>query len=152
MRDTLNSQLSTLNLFSILALGSLTFGLTLATPLLALDPEASIEVLALNAQRYQNFMRSRIQCEVLGEIKNISDRTLTGVTIILDFLDEKGKVIATEEADLVLKIIAPRKSRGEVRPIRPQEVGNFSQDTTECPRKWLEGRVQYRIKNVEWEE
>jgi hypothetical protein len=93
----------------------------------------------------------RIRCEVFGEIKNLSNRQLKSVSVTLEFLDEKGKLVATEDATLALRIIATGNARGEARPVRPQEIGNFSQDTTQCPETWLEGRIRYKIKNIEWE-
>ncbi len=123
----------------------------LATSLWAFDPNPSVEFLALHAQRYQNHMQRRVRCEVFGEVKNLSNRPLKGVVIELELLDEKGKLLVTEEVALTFRVIAPRNARGEPRPVRPQEIGNFTQDTSQCPQKWLEGRVRYTIKNIEWE-
>jgi hypothetical protein len=112
---------------------------------------SSIKILALHAQRYQDHMQNRTRCEVFGEIQNLSDRSLKGVVIELEFLNEKGNIVATEEVALTFRVIEPRNERGELRPVRPLEIGDFTQDTSRCPEKWLEGRIRYRIKNIEWE-
>lgn len=125
--------------------------LLLTTPLWAQGTQPPIKILALHAHRYQDQQVDRIRCEVFGEIQNLSDRPLKSVTVAIEFLDEKGKLIATEEGMLVLRVIAPRNARGEVRPLRSQEIGNFNQDTTQCPEKWLEGRIRYKIKSIEWQ-
>ncbi len=117
----------------------------------AIGQKSSVEVVAIHAQRYQNHMANQIRCEVFGEIKNISERSLSGVTITLDYLDEKGKRIATEEMFLTLRVIAPRKPKGEARAVKPNEIGVFTQDTLNCPKQWLEGRIRYKIKSVERE-
>ena len=122
----------------------------LATSLWALDPNPSVEFLALHAQRYQDHTQRRVRCEIFGEVKNLSNRPLKGVVIELEFLDEKGKLLVIEEVALTFRVIAPRNARGELRPVRPQEIGHFSQNTSRCPEKWLEGRVRYKIKNIEW--
>jgi hypothetical protein len=111
---------------------------------------SSIRILALHAQRYQDHMRNQSRCEVFGEIKNLSNRPLKGVVIELELLSEKGNIVAKEEVELTFRVIAPRNARGELRPVRPQEIGNFTRDTSRCPEKWLEGRIRYRIKNIEW--
>ena len=72
----------------------------LATSLWARDPKPSIEIVALHAQRYQNHMQRRVRREVFGEIQNLSDRPLKGLVIQVEFLNEKGKVIATEDVTL----------------------------------------------------
>jgi hypothetical protein len=111
----------------------------------------AIKILALHAHRYQDQQVDRIRCEVFGEIKNPSNRPLKSLTVTIEFLDEKGKLIATEDANLALRIVGTGNARGEARPVRPQEIGNFNQDTVNCPDNWLEGRIRYKVKNIEWE-
>lgn len=108
-------------------------------------------MVAFHAQRVQNFEKNRIDCEIFGEVKNKSDRNLKGVTIEMEYQDKDGKVIAKEEIALILKVVARRNARGETRPIKPQEYGNFVQLTRQCPDQWLEGQIRYKIKDSEWE-
>ena len=115
------------------------------------DPQPNIDILAFHAQRYQNHTVNQIRCEVFGEIKNLSNRLLKNITVMIEFLDEKGAVVGKEEARILFRVIAPRNARGELRPVRPQEIGYFNHDTHQCPSKWLEGRIRYKVKNVEWE-
>lgn len=141
----------TVNLLFMFTLSLATCYSLLTTPLWAQGTQPPIKVVALHAHRYQDFEMNRIRCEVFGEIQNLSNRLLKSVTVTIEFLDEKGKLIATEEGILAFRVIAPGNARGEVRPLRSQEIGHFNQDTTQCPEKWLEGRIWYRIKNVEWQ-
>ena len=113
-------------------------------------PDAGIDIIAFHAQRYQEFTQGKINCEVFGEIKNNSDRELRGVTVSVDFLDKKGKVVAHNEMALVLRVIAPRKPKGEARPVKTGEIGIFSQDSVQCPDTWLEGRINYKVKKADW--
>ena len=124
--------------------------LFLPVRLQAADAPPGIEVVSLHAQRYQDFANNRIACEMFGEIKNISSRTLEGITLTLDYLDAGGKTVASEDISLELRVIALRKSRGEARPVKPQEYGIFVQDTLKCPKEWLEGRIRYRIESIQW--
>ena len=142
---------STLNLPTMSALFLATCYLLLITPLWAQDSQSPIKILALHAHRYQDQQVDRIRCEVFGEIQNLSSRLLKSVTVTIEFLDEKGRLIATEEGMLAFRVIAPGNARGEMRPLRSQEIGHFNQNITQCPEKWLEGRIRYRIKNIEWQ-
>lgn len=151
MQTNRNSQLSTFNSSLAFFFTLAPCSLLLAATLWAQDASPPVKFLALHAHRYQDQQVDRIRCEVFGEIKNLSNRPLKGVTVTIEFLDDKGKLIATEEGVLALRVIAPGNARGEMRPLRSQEIGHFSQDTAQCPEKWLEGRIRYRIKNIEWE-
>ena len=151
MKDAHSSHRTIRHLFFVLVFTLATYDLLLAAALWAQDSKSPIKILALHAHRYQDFQRDRLQCEVFGEIQNLSNRLLKGVTVTIEFLDEKGKLVATEEVALIPRVIAPGNARGEARPVRPQEIGHFNQDTTQCPEKWLEGRIRYRIKNIEWQ-
>ena len=149
---------STLNLPTMSALFLAGCYLLLITPLWAQDsqsptrlPDGQVKILALHAHRYQDQQVDRIRCEVFGEIQNLSSRLLKSVTVTIEFLDEKGRLIATEEGMLAFRVIAPGNARGEMRPLRSQEIGHFNQDTTQCPEKWLEGRIRYKIKTIEWQ-
>ena len=142
-------------LFLFLKILTLTFFVAfyglLSFPVHAADPKPPIEVLALHAQRYQDHAANKIRCEIFGEIKNISDRPLKSVSVTLEFFDEKGKKIASEDDFLTLRVIQKRKPKGVARPVKPNEIGVFIQDTQNCPPSWLEGRIKYKIKTVEWE-
>ena len=116
----------------------------------AQNPDTGIDIIAFHAQRYQEFTQGKINCEVFGEIKNNSDRELRGVTVSVDFLDKKGKVVASKEMALALRVIAPRKPKGEARPVKTGEIGIFTQDVAQCPDTWLEGRINYKVQKVDW--
>ena len=128
---------------------SLALSLSLSSQ--AAEPKKDVEIMAFHAQRYQDFIRNRIMCEIFGEVKNRSSRPLKGMVVEIKFLDEKGKEVATEELSLSFRVVVGRKARGEARSVKPQEIGNFIKDTAQCPKKWLEGRIQYTVKNFEWE-
>jgi hypothetical protein len=105
--------------------------------------------LAVHAHRYQDFQRNAIACEVFGEIKNTGAQPVKSFTLHLEMLDAKGKVLTNEDLTLPLRVIIPGNAKGEIRAVRPNEIGNFIQDTQNCPEKWLEGRIKYQIKNVQ---
>jgi hypothetical protein len=122
-----------------------------ATSVLAQGSKPPVKVLSFHAHRYQNFKANAVSCEVFGEVQNLSGRNLKGMTVGVEFMDEKGKPVAAEEITLELKILMPNKPQGEIRPLKPEEVGHFSQDTQHCPANWLEGRISYKIKKTELE-
>ena len=132
---------------SILILVACTLFPPLSVP--AADQKSPIEMTTLTAERYQDHERNEVRCEVFGEIKNVSDRSLIGVTVSVEFLDAKGKKIVNEDIPLELRVIEPRKPKGELRPVKPNEYGNFVQDTANCPANWMEGRIQYKVKKVD---
>ena len=110
-----------------------------------------ITPLAVHAHRYQDFQRNAVACELFGEIKNIGGRPVKSFTLQLEMLDAKGKVLAREEMTLPLRVIVPGNAKGELRAVKPNEIGNFIQDTQNCPEQWMEGRIKYQIKNVQTE-
>lgn len=122
-----------------------------APPLWAQNTAAGIEITAFHSQRYEDFSQGRVRCEVFGEIKNAGTRDLKGVTVSVEFLDEKGKSLGSEEDVLVLRVIAPREPVGVARPVKPGEYGNFNQDTVKCPDQWLEGRIRYKVVKTDWQ-
>lgn len=111
----------------------------------------NLEPLGIHAHRYQDFQKNAVVCEVFGEVKNTGSRPIKSFTLHLEMLDQKGKTVGEEELNLSLRVIVPRNARGELRAVRPQEIGNFVQDTHNCPEAWLEGRIHYRIKGVQFE-
>ena len=111
----------------------------------------SITPLAVHAHRYQDFQRNRVVCEVFGEIKNTGSQPVKSFTLHLEMLDSKGKRLTQEDLTLSLRVIVPGNAKGEPRPVNPQEIGNFIQDTENCPDQWLEGRIKYNIKAVQTE-
>ena len=111
----------------------------------------TVKPLAVQAHRYQDFQRDAVVCEVFGEIKNVGARPLKSVTIHLEMLDKKGKVVAAEDLTPPLRVIKAGNAKGELRAVNPQEIGNFLQATKTCPEAWLEGRIKYRITAVQTE-
>jgi hypothetical protein len=105
--------------------------------------------LAVHAHRYQDFQRNAIACEVFGEIKNTGAQPVKSFTLHLEMLDAKGKVLANEDLTLPLRVIVPGNAKGEIRAVKSNEIGNFIQDTQNCPEEWLEGRIKYNIKAVQ---
>ncbi len=110
-----------------------------------------VSPLAVHAHRYQDFQRNAVACELFGEIKNTGSRPVTSFTLHLEMLDAKGKVLTNEDLMLALRVIVPGNAKGELRAVKPNEIGNFIQDTQNCPEQWLEGRIKYRIKSVQTE-
>lgn len=110
-----------------------------------------VSPLAVHAHRYQDFQRNAVACEVFGEIKNTGGRPVTSFTLHLEMLDAKGKVLTNEDLMLALRVIVPGNAKGELRAVKPNEIGNFIQDTHNCPEQWLEGRIKYNIKAVQTE-
>ncbi len=123
-----------------------------AEPAKAIEKESPpITPLAVHAHRYQDFQRNTIACELFGEIKNSGSRPVKSFTLHLEMLDVKGKVLANEDLTLPLRVIVPGNAKGELRAVKPNEIGNFIQDTQNCPEQWLEGRIKYSIKSVQTE-
>ncbi len=107
--------------------------------------------LAVHAHRYQDFQRNVVACEVFGEIKNTGDRPVISFTLHLEMLDAKGNVLTKEDLSLALRVIVPGNAKGELRAVKPTEIGNFIQQTQNCPEKWLEGRIKHNITAVQTE-
>lgn len=147
---TTRGQANTLRscLIIVVALFSLDF---LGPPAEPANERMPIIPLAVHAHRYQDFQRNRVICEVFGEIKNTGRQPVKSFTLHLEMLDSKGKRLTQEDLTLPLRVIVPGNAKGELRPVNPQEIGNFIQDTENCPDHWLEGRIQYRIKAVQTE-
>ena len=123
-----------------------------AEPAKAIEEEnPPVTPLAVHAHRYQDFQRNAVVCEVFGEIKNSGSRPVKSFTLHLEMLDAKGKVLANEDLTLPLRVIVPGNAKGELRAVKPNEIGNFIQDTKNCPEQWLEGRIKYQIKDVQTE-
>jgi hypothetical protein len=123
-----------------------------AEPAKAVEKESPpVTPLAVHAHRYQDFQRNVIACELFGEIKNTGSRPVKSFTLHLEMLDVKGKVLANEDLTLPLRVIVPGNAKGELRAVKPNEIGNFIQDTKNCPEQWLEGRIKYQIKDVQTE-
>jgi hypothetical protein len=110
-----------------------------------------ITPLAVHAHRYQDFQRNAVACEVFGEIKNTGGQPVKSLTLHLEMLDAKGRGVANEDLTLPLRVIVPGNAKGESRAVRPNEIGNFIQDTKNCPEQWLEGRIKYSIRSVQKE-
>jgi hypothetical protein len=66
-------------------------------------------------------------------------------------LDAKGKRLTQEDLALPLRVIVPGNAKGDLRAVNPQEIGNFIQDTENCPDQWMEGRIKFSIKSVQME-
>jgi hypothetical protein len=141
--DTLRSRL-----IIVAALSSLVL---LGRPAEPANERRPIVPLAVHAHRYQDFQRNRVICEVFGEIKNTGSQPVKSFTLHLEMLDSKGKRLTQEDLTLPLRVIVPGNAKGEPRPVNPQEIGNFIQDTENCPDQWLEGRIKYSIKAVQTE-
>lgn len=123
-----------------------------AEPAKASEKESPpVTPLAVHAHRYQDFQRNTVACEVFGEIKNTGSRPVRSFTLHLEMLDAKGKVLAVEDLTLPLRVIVPGNAKGELRAVKPNEIGNFIQDTNNCPEQWMEGRIKYSIKSVQTE-
>ena len=110
-----------------------------------------IKALAVHAHRYQDFQRNVVACEVFGEVKNIGGKPVKSFMLHLEMLDRKGKVLANEDLTLPLRVIVSGNAKGELRAVKPQEIGNFIQNTRNCPEAWLEGRIKYRITAIQTE-
>lgn len=121
---------------------------TLLGPLLiAANPKLPVHLLAMHAHRYQDFQKKQVRCEVFGEIKNLGPQSITQILMHVEFLDRNKKPVYQEQMELALRVIKPGNAKGEQRPVQPQEIGNFIQDTKECPENWQEGRIKFEIKS-----
>ena len=117
----------------------------------AAEKKLPIEVIAFHAHRYQNFQQNKSACEVSGEIRNIGKKAIRDITVNLKMLDKKGKIVASEDLTIPLRVIVGRNARGQLRAAKAQEIGIFTQDTRNCPEKWMEGRIKYKITAVSTE-
>lgn len=123
-----------------------------AEPAKAIEKKSPpVTPLAVHAHRYQDFRRNVVACEVFGEVKNTGIRPVKSFTLHLEMLDSKGKVLANEDLTLPLRVIVPGNAKGEPRAVKPNEIGNFIQDTKNCPEQWMEGKIKYQIKDVQTE-
>ncbi len=104
-----------------------------------------VRFLGFHAHKYQDFEKNMVSCEVFGEMENLGTKELKGVRIEVDLLDEKGKVVYSEETELLPRVIVFGNPKGLERPLKHSEIGIFSMNTRECPEKWLEGRIRFRL-------
>jgi hypothetical protein len=104
-----------------------------------------VRFLGFHAHKYQDFEKKMVSCEVFGEMENLGTKELKGVRVEVDLLDEKGKVVYSEETELLPRIIVFGNPKGVERPLKHSEIGIFSMNTKECPEKWLEGRIRFRL-------
>ena len=110
----------------------------------AKDP-IPVRFLGFHAHKYQDFEKKMVSCEVFGEMENLGTRELKGVRVEVDLLDEKGKVVYSEETELLPRVIVFGNPKGVEQPLKHSEIGIFSKNTKECPEKWLEGRIRFRF-------
>lgn len=110
----------------------------------AKDP-IPVRFLGFHAHKYQDFEKKMVSCEVFGEMENLGTKELKGVRVEVDLLDEKGKVVYSEEMELRPRVIVFGNPKGVEQPIKHSEIGIFSINTKECPEKWLEGRIRFRF-------
>lgn len=104
-----------------------------------------VKFLSFHAHRYQDFERGSVACEVFGEMENLGTKELRGVQVEVDLLDERSKVVYSEEMELLPRVITFGNPRGVEKPLKQTEVGVFSLNTKECPEKWLEGKIRYKL-------
>lgn len=108
------------------------------------DP-GPVRFLGFHAHKYQDFEKNMVSCEVFGEMENLGTKELKGVRVEVDLLDEKGKVVYSEETELLPRVIVFGNPKGVEQPLKHSEIGIFSINTKECPEKWLEGRIRYKL-------
>ncbi len=104
-----------------------------------------VRFLGFHAHKYQDFEKKMVSCEVFGEMENLGTRKLRGARVEVDLLDEKGKVVYSEEMELLPRVIVFGNPKGVEQPLKHSEIGIFSMNTKECPEKWLEGRIKFRL-------
>lgn len=117
----------------------------LVAPLAAADLPVSL--LAVHAHRYQDFQKNAVLCEIFGELKNTGAQPIRSVLLQVTFLDDKKKPVYEEEMDLPLRVVRPGSAKGDLRAVKPQEIGTFIQDTKQCPAAWQEGRIKVKVKS-----
>ncbi len=106
---------------------------------------------AVHAHRYQDFRKNQTICEIFGEVKNTGSKPVKSFTLHLEMLDKKGQAVGTEDIELALRVVVPKNARGVLRAVRTGEIGNFIQDTKNCPENWQEGRIRYKITATQTE-
>lgn len=111
-----------------------------------------VKFLGFHAHRYQNFESSAVSCEIFGEMENLGAKDLKGVRVKVDLLDEKNKIVYSEEIELLPRIIIYGNPKGVERPLKRSEVGVFNLDMKECPPMWLEGKIRYKLIDALTEE
>ncbi len=104
-----------------------------------------VRFLGFHAHKYQDFEKNMVSCEVFGEMENLGTKELKGVRVEVDLLDEKGKVVYSEEMELRPRVIVFGNPKGLEQPLKHSEIGIFGINTKECPEKWLEGRIRFRF-------
>lgn len=104
-----------------------------------------VKFLSFHAHKYQDFESGTVVCEAFGEIKNLGAKELKGVRVKVDLLDDANKLVSSEEIDLLPRVIALGNPKGMERPLKNSEIGVFSGNIKECPDRWLEGKIRYRV-------
>lgn len=121
--------------------------LALCLPWIIAAADLPLSLVGVHAHRYQDFERKAVRCEVYGEIKNTGSRPIKSILLRVSLLDASKKPVHEEDLDLALRVIRPRNAKGDLRPVEPQEFGNFIQDLKACPESWQEGRIKVEIKS-----
>lgn len=143
-RKQLKTFLPGLGLLGVLGI----VGFTGLPPAAAQSAPETLLPWAVHAHRYQDFRKNATVCEVFGEVKNTGKKPVKSFTLHLEMLDNKGRAIASEDIELALRVIVPKNARGVLRAVRTNEIGNFIQDTMNCPENWQEGRIRYKITAI----
>lgn len=105
----------------------------------------TVKFLSFHAHRYQDFERGSVACEIFGEMENLGTKELRGVQVEVDLLDEKNKIVYSEDMELLPRVIVYGNPKGVERPLKSSEVGVFELNMKECPSSWLEGRIRYKF-------
>lgn len=105
----------------------------------------AVRFLSFHAHRYQDFERGGVACEIFGEMENLGAKDLKGARVEVDLLDEKNKIVYSEEMELLPRVIIYGNPKGVERPLKRSEIGVFGLNTKECPPMWLEGKIRYKL-------
>lgn len=105
----------------------------------------TVKFLSFHAHKYQDFEIGSVVCEVFGEMENLEQKEIKAVRVEVDLLDEKNKVVYSEELQLQPRVIVFGNPGGIERSLKPSEIGIFSHKIKECPKEWLEGKIKYRF-------
>jgi hypothetical protein len=121
--------------------------LATVAPLAAAAADIPVSLLAVHAHRYQDFQKNAVVCEIFGELKNNGTQPVRSVLLQVTFLDAKKNPVYEEEMELPLRVVRPGNAKGDLRAVKPHEIGNFIQDTKQCPPGWQEGRIKVKLKS-----
>jgi hypothetical protein len=84
---------------------------------------------------------------VSGKIKNAGDRTINRLEVTAYLLDDSGKAMAEKSYPVISAFLLSGDG-----PLRPNYIRNFEFPITSAPSEWKNGKANFAITDIEFEE